>query len=95
MTSVVMAVTVTIYGDANSAVYHARIQQCGSWGGIANAITEIVEGCDVRYHKQFYFTVSKDDVSTGNLEMSIEKMDGSGDKVWVHQKNGANEGFPN
>ena len=27
--------------------------------------------------------------------MSIEKMDGSGDKVWVHQKNGANQGFPN
>ena len=26
--------------------------------------------------------------------MSIEKMDGSGDKVWVHQKKGENQGFP-
>ena len=96
MTSVVMAhhtirsQKVTNYGDSTTAIYHARIQECGTCDGISIVISEIIEGCDIRYHGQFYFTVSKDDSSScicytstgvitkGNLDMSIEKMDDSG-----------------
>ena len=89
---------VTNYGDPSQAKYHARIQECGSCDGIGIAITSIVEGCDMRYHGLFYFTVTKDDASTcicrtstgvitkGNMDMSIEKMDGSGELAWVHKK---------
>ena len=87
---------VTNYGDAETAKFHARIQECGKCDGVSKIITSIVEGCDLRYHGWFYFTVGKDVVETGvcrtstgiitkgNFDMSIENMDGSGEILWVH-----------
>ena len=88
----------TNYGDPSSAIYHVRIQECGTCDGLYLAITSIIEGCDTNYHGLFYFTITKDDVSTcvcrtsegvitkGNIDMSIEKMGSPKEKIWVHQK---------
>ena len=62
------------------------------------AITSIIEHCDATHHGLFYFTITMDEEQTcicrtsagvitkGNLDMSIEKMDGTGGKRWEHRK---------
>ena len=57
----------------------------------------MIAECATKYPKVF-FTVSKDKLFTGNLEISLEKMKVGEDeeqiKEWVHRKNGKSEGFP-
>ena len=89
---------VTNYGDPFDAIYHVRIKECGRCDGLYFAITSIIEHCDATHHGLFYFTITMDEEQTcicrtsagvitkGNLDMSIEKMDGTGGKRWVHRK---------
>ena len=54
----------------------------------------IIDLTDEKYPSQFYYIVSKDPQSTGNLEMSIERKDNDTTMTWVHRKRGNSDGFP-